>query len=328
MFVLSCDSSEFIENETFRSQIQEKELSGKEVGVFPKFEYDALALHADSLVYNPKKDLIHPTIIKAKKYIDSPLGKYYMYYAPHRHLGISMAYADSLDGKWVEYENNPVIKGASAPDIRWIKKRNEGDIGKLYMWGHQRNSKTDLWTSNDGIHFEKHSTAIEASNINCRNATYTRVYSHAFKDSEYIMLYSGYQADIKTRFIWLAHSKDAVHWIQEKEPLLSPIEGENNQIYGPSFLKYGKNYFIVYNDNLSDKSGGNIKYVQVNKNLELIGERQIMLDPPSESPFYNRFRGGEFYKEKGVWYYFTGVGNKLNEFIGKIKEIKTEDTIP
>jgi hypothetical protein len=35
-----------------------------------------------------------------------------------------------------------VIVGPSGPDIRWIEEK-----GKFYMWGHRRNSQTELWTS-------------------------------------------------------------------------------------------------------------------------------------------------------------------------------------
>ena len=103
----------------------------------------------------------------------NPLGRYYMYYAPHKHIAIGMAYSDSLDGAWTECKNNPVIKGPSAPDIRWIEEQV-----KFYMWGHRKNPRTELWTSEDGIRFEHRSVSITAKNIGTRNASYTRVYKY------------------------------------------------------------------------------------------------------------------------------------------------------
>ncbi len=64
-----------------------------------------------------------------------------------------MAYSDNIEGPWTEYKQNPVIEGPSAPDMRWIE-----DKGKFFMWGHTKNSQTELWTSVDGIGFEYHTT--------------------------------------------------------------------------------------------------------------------------------------------------------------------------
>ena len=178
--------------------------------------------------------------------VKEPLGKYYLYYAPHKHVATSLAYSDSMEGPWTEYKNNPVIKGPSAPDIRWIN-------GKFYMWGHVKNSKTDLWTSMDGINFEFNSTSITAEQIGTRNATYSRVYEYpiAKYNSKYVMLYSGFIEEKEIRCIWLAHSLDAVEWTQLKTPLVKPVNGENSNIYGPAFLRYKNKNFVVYQDQTS-----------------------------------------------------------------------------
>ena len=139
----------------------------------PEFTFQGVALHPTDLAYAPTQQLIHPSIIRTHGRIEDPLGEFYLYYAPHKHVAISMAYADSLDGPWTEYRDNPVIEGPSAPDIRWIE-----DKGRFYMWGHTKNSRTELWTSRDGIRFEHRGVSITAANIGTRNATYTRVYEY------------------------------------------------------------------------------------------------------------------------------------------------------
>ena len=117
-----------------------------------------------------------------------------------------MAYSDSLDGPWTEYKANPVVEGPSAPEVRWID-----DHGRFFLWGHRKNSQTELWTSEDGIHFGYDSVSIKASNIGTRNATYNRVYEYPLEQfgSKYIMLYSGFIEERGIRCIWLAHSMDA-----------------------------------------------------------------------------------------------------------------------
>ena len=275
----------------------------------PEFTFKGVALHPDDLSYAPTKQLIHPSIIKTEGRVKNPPGKYYLYYAPHKHVAISMAYSDSIEGPWKEYQNNPVIKGPSAPDIRWIKEK-----GKFYMWGHRKNSQTELWTSDDGLHFKHKGVSITAKNIGARNATYTRVYEYPLKryGSKYIMLYSGFIEDRGIRCIWLAHSKDAEHWTQLKIPLVEPGEGEKQDIYGSSLLRWKNRIFIVYQDSTAWR-GGNIKYVEVDSELNPMGKkgkRFVLMDPPPDPPLNDRYRGGEFYRENDTLYLYSSASSK------------------
>jgi|GEM_PF-853304 hypothetical protein len=275
-------------------------------GPLPEFKLQGIVLHPKDLEYSPNEDLIHPTIVKTEGRIKNPLGKFYLYHAPHKHIATSMAYADRIEGPWNEYNQNPVVKGPSAPDIRWIEEQ-----GKFFMWGHQKNSQTELWTSEDGITFEYHSVSITAKNIGTRNATYSRVYEYPLKkyDSKYIMLYSGFIEGREIRCVWLAHSKDAENWMQLKTPLVEPIEGEMNDCYGPSLFRWkGKNY-VVYQDHTSWR-GGNLKYVEVDQELNPVGaggKRYVLMDPPDEPPLNNRIRGAEFYFENGKIYLYSSA---------------------
>jgi len=280
-----------------------------EPGPLPEFTFKGVALHPDDLSYAPTKELVHPSIVKTEGRVKNPLGKYYLYYAPHKHVAISMAYSDSLKGPWKEYQKNPVIQGPSAPDIRWIKEK-----GKFYMWGHRKNSKTELWTSDDGLHFEYKGVSITAKNVGTRNATYTRVYEYPLKryGSKYIMLYSGFIEDRGIRCVWLAHSKDAEHWTQLKTPLVEPVKGENNDVYGPSLLQWKNRNFIVYQDHTSWR-GGNIKYVEVDSELNPVknkSQRFVLMDPPSGPPLKDRYRGGEFYLDNDTLYLYSSASSK------------------
>ncbi len=260
----------------------------------PAFQPAQIALHPEDLKYAPNNDLVHPTIIRTEGRVQNPLGKYYLYYAPHKHVAISMAYADSPAGPWTEYENNPVIEGPSAPDIRWIAEHR-----RFFMWGHRKNSQTEAWTSQDGIRFKYHSVSVSAKNIGTRNASYSRVYAYplAKHRSRYIMLYSGFIEARGIRCIWLAHSKDAIKWTQEKTPLIEPIAGEMKDCYGPAFLRWqGKNY-ITYQDHTAWR-GGNLKYVELDQALSPVGpggKRWTLIAPPAAPPLHNRLRGSELH---------------------------------
>ena len=178
-----------------------------EPGPLPEFTFKGIVLHPDDLQYAPTEQLIHPTIIRTEGRIEKPLGKYYMYYAPHKHIAISMAYSDSMDGPWTEFTSNPVIEGPSAPDIRWIE-----DAGKFYMWGHRKNGRTELWTTTDGIHFDYNSVSgfEQYRDAQC---CYSRTYEYPLSryGSKYIMVYSGFIEERGIRCVWLAHSKDAIN---------------------------------------------------------------------------------------------------------------------
>ena len=219
-----------------------------------------------------------------------------------------MAYSDSLDGPWTEYENNPVIQGPSAPDIRWIEEH-----GKFFMWGHRKNSQTELWASEDGIQFEHRGVSVTAAAIDTRNATYTRVYEYPLKryGSRYIMLYSGFIEDRGIRCVWLAHSKDAENWVQLKTPLVEPIDGENNDAYGPALLRWQNRNFVVYQDHTAWR-GGNIKYVELDSDLNAVGSggrRFVLFDPPAGPPLHDRFRGAEFYRAGDTLYLYSSASS-------------------
>lgn len=292
-------------------------------GPLPEFTFKGVALHPDDVLYKPTEQLIHPAIIKMEGRVKNPLGKYYMYYAPHKHIAVSMAYSDSMDGPWREYKNNPVLKGPSAPDIRWIEEK-----GKFYLWGHTKNSQTGLWTSDDGLNFEYKSVSITAKKIGTRNATYTRVYEYPLKryGSKYIMLYSGYIEKKQIRCIWLAYSVDAENWTQLKTPLVEPAAKETNDIYGASLLQFNNRNFIVYQDQTAWR-GGNIKYTELDKELNPVGnkgQRFVLMDPPADSPLNDRYRGAEFYIENDTIYMYSSASSKPRIIVYATANVPTD----
>ena len=271
----------------------------------PEFTYQGVALHPKDLSWIPTGELEHPSLIKMEGRVANPLGKYYLYYAPHKHVGIGLAYAERIEGPWTEYEGNPVIEGPAAPDIRWIEEK-----GKFSMWGHRTNKRTELWTSKDGLHFEYKGASVDAKHIGTKNASYTRVYEYPLKQygSKYIMLYSGLIRKEGSRCVWLAYSKDAENWTQLKTPLVKPAAGENDGTYGASFFRWEGRNFIVYQDHTSTR-GGNIKYVEVDRELHPVGdkgERYVLVDPPPS--LNDRYRSAEFYREGDTFYMVSGAG--------------------
>ncbi len=277
-------------------------------GPLPKFTLQGKALEAKDLQFAPTGELERAALIKMEGRVPNPLGRYYLYYSPHKHAGIGLVYSDSITGPWKEYEGNPVIESTAIPDIRWFET-----TGRFHMWGHRKNSQTEMWTSVDGLKFQYHSVSVAAKRIGTRNATYTRAYEYPLErhDNRYIMLYSGFIEDRGIRCVWLAHSKDGETWRQETTPLVEPIEGENNDLYGPALFRWEEKNYIVYQDHTGNR-GGLIKYVELDQQLSPVGaggERFTLIAPDPDSPVGNRYRGCEFYREGDTIHMYAGGGN-------------------
>ena len=273
-------------------------------GPLPQFDFKGIFLHPDQLKYSPNDDLIHPTIIRTTGRVKNPLGKYYLYYAPHKHIAISMSYSDSLNGPWKEYHQNPVLRGPSGPDIRWIEEEK-----RFFIWGHQKNSQTEMWSSLDGINFTHQGISIKAENIGTRNATYSRTYKYPIEkyDSQYVMFYSGFDEKEGIRSVWLAHSKDAKNWTQLQRPILSPTSGEGNDLYGPALVRWKDKNYLSYQDHTAWR-GGNLKYVELDNDLnppEKTTPRFTLISSETNSTLQGRIRGSEFYFDKNDLYLFS-----------------------
>ncbi len=101
-----------------------------------------------------------PSVIRVPSWIDSPLGKYYLYFAHHGGQFIRLAYADSPEGPWTVYEPGtlhlrqvPRMKGhIASPDVHVDQPRREI---RMYFHGLTANGQqTGVAISKDGLRFE------------------------------------------------------------------------------------------------------------------------------------------------------------------------------
>src|SRR4051812_29473359 len=78
---------------------------------FPDYRFVRVAFDKTKLKYNPTGELIFPCIRGVAGRVAGPLGRYYLYYAPHDAPGgICLSYSDTLEGPFVEYPHNPIVK--------------------------------------------------------------------------------------------------------------------------------------------------------------------------------------------------------------------------
>jgi hypothetical protein len=102
-----------------------------------------------------------PSLIRVPDWVESPLGRYYLYFAHHQGQYIRLAYADRLEGPWTIYKpgvlhltNVPACRGhIASPDAIVDHERKQI---RLYFHGPARavsGQKSFVALSKDGLHF-------------------------------------------------------------------------------------------------------------------------------------------------------------------------------
>lgn len=109
-----------------------------------------------------------PSLVKVPNWAESPLGRYYLYFAHHKGEYIRLAFADSLEGPWsihepgaLRLEDCPLVAGhVASPDVH-VDEHNRRFI--MYFHGPMAGAdmqRTFAATSNDGVNFDPIGTAI------------------------------------------------------------------------------------------------------------------------------------------------------------------------
>jgi hypothetical protein len=294
---------------------------------FPEFSYVGTAFDKSDLEYNPTNEFIFPSVIRAADYFAEPLGTYYMYYAPHeRPGGIALAYADSIDGPWTEYDGNPLITNSwpphygtvshiSSPHAVWV----EGEQ-RLFLYFHGENTITRYATSVDGIHFEYGGTAVQRDETTGRETSYARVFEQSVPglDNRYLMLFMdnpanalpGQNGPVARRIRW-AVSDDARSWAIQPDPIVTPRGIEEPNASGPHFLRWeGRNLVIFH------ASDGNMHAVDVGENFDQEIHLGMVHDSMAEAPDLGRSAAPTFYFDGRTAHMYYESGGRLTATIG------------
>jgi hypothetical protein len=112
-------------------------------------------------------DINGPSLVLAPKWLEKPLGRYYLYFAGHRGTYIRLAYANQLAGPWKIYEPGVLQLGQTgchghiaSPDVHID---NEQRRIRMYFHGpakSENGQRSFLAVSSDGLHFEASSEVI------------------------------------------------------------------------------------------------------------------------------------------------------------------------
>jgi hypothetical protein len=298
---------------------------------FPVFEYQKVVIDPAEMNYNPTNEFDFPTVIKASDYFENPLGKYYMYYGPHDSPGgISLAYADSPEGPWIEYEANPVINRnnpshysvshvASAHPI-WMEEED-----KLYMYFHGENNTTRLATSEDGIHFDYEKAVVTTADFDAVSETsYARVFKYTIpeKGNKYIMLLMGNNKE--NRRIYLAWSNNGKEWETQRTPIISPIKTDTfdhkGNLSGAYYFPWeGRHYVAVH------AGDGHQYIVEVGENFDLAIHHGAFNKATGEDPEYGRVASRSFLQEGDTVYMYYEVGQRGSTKIALAKSVPPEE---
>ncbi|MER7892035.1 hypothetical protein ABTX15_19670 [Micromonospora sp. NPDC094482] len=294
---------------------------------FPRFSYVGTAFDKAALAYNPTNEFIFPSVIRAADYFPDPLGTYYLYYAPHeRPGGISLAYADSIDGPWTEYAANPLVGNTwlphystvshvSSPHAVWV----EGE-DKLFLYFHGENSITRYATSADGIHFDYGGTAVSRDATTGGETSYARVFEQSVPrlGSRYLMVFMdnptaalpGPTGPVSRRIRW-AVSPDARTWTIQPEPLITPQGSEGPNASGPFFLRWQDRNLVIFH-----AADGNMHAVDVGENFDQEVHLGVVHDSMDVAPDLGRSAAPTFYFDGRTAHMYYEAGGRLTATIG------------
>lgn len=284
----------------------------------PAFRHVGVVLDYKDLKYNPCDDVIIPSVVRTE-HLTKPLGKYYMYYAPHNAPGgICMAYADSLEGPWKECDENPLIKREWAPNYNvshvsgphaiWNEEEN-----RLFLYFHGENDITRLASSTDGINFKYENISFTTKQFaDISEASYARIFRYNIpgKDNRFIALVMGNNKG--TRKIYLAWSKDGRSWETRSEPLIEPKD-KSGQLAQAWLLPWCGKLYMIYHDynakgtdlhvSVVDPALEHVKYIGIFYDHRTAGQENVAQMSPC------------LIEENGKLYLFTNIGPRLKQKI-------------
>jgi len=287
----------------------------------PVFRHHSIVLDYEDLKYNPCDDVIIPSVVRTE-HLDEPLGKHYLYYAPHNAPGgICLAYADRPEGPWEEYEANPVIRRewqphyavshVSGPEAVWVDEER-----KLFLYYHGENDVTRFASSTNGIDFQYEGVALTAGMFDrISEASYARVFRYTLpgRDNRWIMLLMGNCQG--TRNIYLAWSKDGRTWEPRRTPLLTPPPGTSQVAQAWYFPWRGKHYLVYHAHEAKDETYASLHVSEVDAAFEHTKYLGVLYDRTSVSADNVAQMSPCFISEGDRLYLFTNVGPRLNQKI-------------
>lgn len=287
-------------------------------GGFPDYKHLKPLLTPSRLKYNPTGEIIFPCIRGVYDRLANPLGRYYLYYAPHDAPGgICLAYGNSLEGPFTEYPANPIVSNnwqphykvshVSSPHVLW----NE-DVKELWLYFHGENHTTRLARSKDGITFTYDRTVLTKDMLpaGTSETSYARVFRHDLpaRGARYVMLFMINNQSNHRDIAW-GWSKDGRDWTFAQQPLIRHSDVGVNNLSGPHLLTRGGSTFVAYHT--GKENGGNILISEVGNDFSSRDHLGVLYDSGSAAPENGRAASPSFGTDRGVPYLVYEAGDRL-----------------
>ncbi|MGO1628831.1 DUF1349 domain-containing protein [Microbacterium sp.] len=308
---------------------------------WPEFGYQGIVTDKPEMDFGAN-EYIFPSVFHAGAHLENPLGEWYLYTAPHDDPGgIILMYADSPEGPWTEYQDNPLIshvwephynledgrpgaRHVSSPDAFW-----NSEEGKLFLYFHGDNSVTRYATSDDGVTFEYGGEAVTNAmgdapgTPKVTESSYARVFDHPDPDSEYeyAMFYmANDDAPVDgglrgIRRIRLAESVDARTWVVDPVPVVEPGVEEGANVSAANLWEHDGQLYVIYH-----ASSGKSYARTIDPTLRDVGDLPIVLHEASGlGTDTGRVAAPEIVEDDGETYLFYESGDRLGGTIAWAK---------
>lgn len=286
----------------------------------PEFAFSDRVIDKDAMIYNPTDEFIFPSIFHAGEHLADPLGEWYLYYAPHDDPGgISLLYADSLEGPWTEYAENPLITNewpphydhvphVSSPDAVW-----DDATGQVLLYFHGDNSTTRWASSDDGVTFDDSGVAVTNADggPGTTETSYARVFPHPDPDSPYRwgMFYMQNRTD-DVRRIKMAESVDGKTWDVRPDPVVVPDAETGRNVSGGNLLTWEGQHYVTYH------GSSGVTYARaVDPTVTDIGPQRVLHRASGVGDDVGRVAAPEFATEGEDTYLFYESGDRLGATI-------------
>ncbi|RSM74454.1 hypothetical protein DL991_29580 [Amycolatopsis sp. WAC 01375] len=286
---------------------------------FPEYRYLRTAFDKSKLKYNPTGELIFPCIRGVAGRVANPLGRYYLYYAPHDAPGgICLSYADSLEGPFTEYPGNPIVKRTWNPhyDVSHVSSSHvlwNEDARELWLYFHGENTTTRLARSKDGIHFTYDKVVLSTAMLpaGTTETSYARVFRHSLpsRGAKFVMVFMINDRSNHRSIGW-GWSADGRNWTFSQTPLIRPEEVGASNIGAPTIAERGGSTYVIYHENI--EAGGNMLITEVGTDFGKREHLGVFHAPMSGAPDNGRCAAPSFGTMDGKEYMFYEGGARLD----------------
>ncbi|MFC5146827.1 hypothetical protein [Streptomyces aureoversilis] len=267
----------------------------------------------DALVgpLRPTGEVIFPCIRGVHDKISGARSRYYLYYAPHEKPGgISVAFADSLEGPFTQYEGNPLIDNhlpgttvshVSSPHVIW-----DAATRQFFCYFHGENTVTRVARSQDGLRFTDETPILSTRLVPGTSETsYARVFEHTLpgRNNKYVMVFMGVRKGRRIFYGWSPNGWDG--WQFSSTPLVNPEPDGVTDIAGPGLVKRNGTTYAVYHGN-----DGRMRITEVGNAFDRENHLGVFHSPIASDR--GRVAAPSFGSEGGRDYMFYEAGPRLN----------------